>query len=367
MIGESVNQRAPRRRLRLAGLRLDGLVARRGRVRPGAWLSTSPQTSRVSKSIRGSIHGVGEVGDQVHHQPEQREDVERREHHRIVAVEHRLEAEQPQPVEREDRLDQQRAGEEGADEGARKSGDDDQHGVAEDVAVEHLPVGQPLGPRRHHVLLADLVEERVLGQQRRGREGGKRHRRQRQHQVPEVVEERLRVGHPLPERHVDVAVGPQAAQREDVPERAAGEQDDQQDREQEPGDGVADDDHRRGPHVEARALLDRLAHAERDRDRVGEQRHPQAERDRHRHLLADQLEHADVAEVALAEIEARVVPQHQAEALQRRLVEAELLLELLDELRVEPLRAAVFRGDRLRRRRCCRWIARRRSRRRSSR
>ena len=56
--------------------------------------------------------GVGEVGDQVHHQPDQREDVERREHHRIVAVEHALEAEQPEPVEREDRLDQQRAGEE---------------------------------------------------------------------------------------------------------------------------------------------------------------------------------------------------------------------------------------------------------------
>ena len=80
---------------------------------------------------------------------------------------------------------------------------------------------------------------------------------------------------------------------------------------------------------------------------VGEERHPQAERDRHRHLLADQLEDADVAEIALAEIEAGIVPQHQAEALERRLVEAELLLELLDELRVEPLRAAIFRGDRV--------------------
>ncbi len=89
--------------------------------------------------------------------------------------------------------------------------------------------------------------------------------------------------------------------------------------------------------------LHRLADAERDRDQVGEQRDPQAERDRHRHLLEDQVEHRDVAEIAVAEIEAGIVPQHLAEALERRLVEAELLLELGDEFRVETLRAAVFR------------------------
>jgi hypothetical protein len=159
--------------------------------------------------------------------------------------------------------------------------------------------------------------------------------------------QRRRVRHACPKRQVDVLVRPEAAQREEVPERSPGEQDDEQDGEQEAGDGIADDDHPARPHVEARAVLHRLADAERDGDGVGEQRHPQPERDRHRHLLADQLQHADVAEIALAEIEARVVPQHQAEALQRRLVEAELLFELLDELRVEPLRAAIFRVDAL--------------------
>ena len=58
-----------------------------------------------------------------------------------------------------------------------KAGDDEQHGVAEDVPVEHLPLVQALGARRHDVLLADLVEERVLGEQRRRGEGGERHRR----------------------------------------------------------------------------------------------------------------------------------------------------------------------------------------------
>jgi len=73
------------------------------------------------------------------------------------------------------------------------------------------------------------------------------------------------------------------------------------------------------------------------------ERHPDAERDRDRQLLLDQLQHADVAEIAFPEIEADVVPQHQAEALIGRLVEAELLFQLFDEFGIEPLRAAVFR------------------------
>jgi hypothetical protein len=56
------------------------------------------------------------------------------------------------------------------------------------------------------------------------------------------------------------------------------------------------------------------------------------------------MEHRDVAEIALAEIEGEVVAQHHEEADIGRLVEAELLLELLDEFRIEPLSAAVFAG-----------------------
>ena len=45
-----------------------------------------------------------------------------------------------------------------------EAGDDQQHGVAEDVAVEHPAFGQALGPRGDHVLLVDLFQEAVLGQ-----------------------------------------------------------------------------------------------------------------------------------------------------------------------------------------------------------
>src|SRR3984957_5658492 len=60
---------------------------------------------------------IGQVGNQVHDQADEGENIEIGEHHRIVAVEHAFKAEQAQPVERENRLDQQRAGEECADEG----------------------------------------------------------------------------------------------------------------------------------------------------------------------------------------------------------------------------------------------------------
>ena len=56
-------------------------------------------------------------------------------------------------------------------------------------------------------------------------------------------------------------------------------------------------------------------------------------------------QHRDVAEIALAEVEGEVALHHDEEALVGRLVEAELLLEALDELRIEALRAAIFRGD----------------------
>ena len=203
------------------------------------------------------------------------------------------------------------------------------------MAVEHLALGQALHARGEHILLADLVEEGVLGQQRRGGERAERHGGDRQRDMPEVVGDL-----PVPGHEVPVLRG-QPAQGEDLPERAAGEEHDQQDREEEARDGIADDDDGRGPDVEGGAVPHRLPDAERDRDRVGEQRHPEAEGDRDRQLLLDELQHRDVAEIALAEIEAGIVPDHLEEALVGRLVEAELRFELLDELRVEALRAAI--------------------------
>src|SRR5690606_34357730 len=77
------------------------------------------------------------------------------------------------------------------------------------------------------------------------------------------------------------------------------------------------------------------------------ERHPQAQRDGYRHFFQHQVDDRDVAIVAVAEIEAQIVPQHHAEALERWLVEAELPFDALDQLRWQALAAAIDPGAEL--------------------
>src|SRR5690606_476722 len=250
-------------------------------------------------------------------------------------VDGRLEAEQAEAVEGEDHLDQQGTGEEYADQGCREAGDDQQHGVAEHVAVEHAVFRQALGPRGDHVLLADLVEEAVLGQHGQGGEAADDHRRDRQHQMPQVV------GDLAPGAQLLPVVGGQPAQREPVEITATGEQYDQQNRQQEAGNGIADDDQRTGPDIEGRAVADGLAYAQGNGDQIGDQRGPQPQGDGHRHLLDDQVDDAGIAEETVTEIEGEIALDHQPEALVGRLVEAVHALDLGNDVRVQPLGAAV--------------------------
>ena len=59
--------------------------------------------------------------------------------------------------------------------------------VPEDVAIEHAALAQALGARGDDVVLADLIQEGVLGQHRGGGEAAHRHRQDRQRKVPEIV------------------------------------------------------------------------------------------------------------------------------------------------------------------------------------
>ena len=65
----------------------------------------------------------------MHDEPDQGEHVEGPEQYRIVALDDGLVAQQAEAVQREDHLDQERAGKQDADERGGKAGDDDQHGV----------------------------------------------------------------------------------------------------------------------------------------------------------------------------------------------------------------------------------------------
>jgi hypothetical protein len=84
-----------------------------------------------------------------------------------------------------------------------------------------------------------------------------------------------------------------------------------------------------------------LATPKRDRDQVGQERGPEAERERDGQLVEDEVEDVAVAEEALAEVERQVAAEHQEEALVRGAVETVLALQALHELGVEALGAAV--------------------------
>ena len=206
------------------------------------------------------------------------------------------------------------------------------------MAIEHPVLGQALGSRRHHVLLVDLLEEGVLGQHGEGGEGTHHHGDERQRHMPEVVSDAGWPGQAIP------VVRDQAAQGEPLGEAPAGEQQDQQDGEEKGGNGVADGHDARGPGIEARSVAHRLGDAERDRDQVGDERGPKADRDRDRHLLDHEIDHRGIAEETLAEIEAGIVAQHDEVALQDRLVEAVVFLDPLDEGRVEAAGSAIGAG-----------------------
>src|SRR3546814_6014157 len=153
--------------------------------------------------------------------------------------------------------------------------------------------------------------------------------------LPEIVEDDHRPGQLPP------IVRDDAAQGKPVEIASAGEQHDQQDREQEARYGVGEDHDAAGPDIEARAVAHRLDDAERNRDEIDDQSAPDAERDRDRHLVDDQIDDLPVAEEAASEVQRQIVLHHQQEALVRRLVEAELPLQLLDEGRIESLGTAI--------------------------
>ncbi len=134
----------------------------------------------------------------------------------------------------------------------------------------------PLGAGGDRILLADFLQEAVLGQHRQTGEAAGHHRDDRQRHVPGVIAHARR---PAPVRG---ALAGQPAQREPMEVAAAGKQHDQQDREQEARHRVADQHHRAGGDIEPAAVVHRLADAERDRDHIDQQRGPQPERDRNR-------------------------------------------------------------------------------------
>src|ERR1700731_4080324 len=99
-----------------------GAAGSRGPFRSSRMVVLSSTSDLPRLEIDAGIDpGIGQIGNQVHDQADESKNVEIGEIHQKVAIEQTFEAKQAQPVERENRLDQQRAGKERADEGGRES------------------------------------------------------------------------------------------------------------------------------------------------------------------------------------------------------------------------------------------------------
>ncbi len=85
----------------------------------------------------------------------------------------------------------------------------------------------------------------------------------------------------------------------------------------------------------------RLCDSQGDRRQIHDERAPQPQRDRYRHLFDDQIGHAGVTKEAFPEIQPQVVAEHDPEALGCRLVEAVKAFDLGNQVRVQALPAAI--------------------------
>ena len=227
--------------------------------------------------MNARIDHIAEIGDQLG-RGDQREQVQRAEHDRIVAPHDRLVRQQPEAVEREQRLDQQAAGEERADERGRKADDQRQHRMrntcfparcARSFARAVSTYCRRIWSRNAFfvsiVTTAKLpTTDAVIGSA-----------------MCLVVE------HFADERQLREVVR-RGAQREQLPERAAAEQHEQQHAEHEARNRIADEHDEARRDVERRAVAHRLCDAERHRYQVREEERPQPDADRHGQLLHDQ-------------------------------------------------------------------------------
>ena len=176
-----------------------------------------------------------------------------------------------------------------------------------------------------HVVRRDLVQERVLHEEREHGERPRHVAGHRQRHVPGAVDE------PRPPAGLHVEVGRQPAYREGVGEAVhrAAERHLEQHRQRERRDRVGDEHHERRDRVERLPVPQRLHYAERDADEVREDERRHAEPDRHRDPRAYELPRRLVGVVVARQAHAHAVDDEPVPVLpQDRLVEAELRLKL---------------------------------------
>ena len=183
------------------------------------------------------------------------------------------------------------------------------------MAQQNRLLGEPLGARGAHIVLADLVEEEGPVQARVGRQGHEHHHQHRQ-------------------RRIDGQIGPEAvgpalhrkpaeAKREHI--LADDHIDQQRDRHRHRGDHHHDAVGQAAAHIGH-------AHRHRNREQHLHQQDRQHDRQGGRQTAGEQMRHRLVGGPALAPVEGHDLPDEDPELLPYRLVQAELLADRIDLL-----------------------------------
>src|SRR5215472_499465 len=197
-------------------------------------------------------------------------------------------------------------------------GDDGIHGVLEHVTRDHRALGQALGPRRAHVVLADDLEHARSREPRQRSRGGGAKSDGGEHEMPQHI------GHPA-------AVGRAHAAR-GKPAELQREHDDQHDARPEHGQAHARDGHAHAHAIEPGILLHRGEDA---RDQAEEHRDGQRPRgEEQRGLEAQQHLGQDGAPEGngATEIAARHLPDPVQVLDDQRLIETEVAAQALHVL-----------------------------------
>src|SRR5882724_2845936 len=146
------------------------MTATRPRPKRAALLRRKIRTTSVIADARIE-DGVEEIDGEVDHHEGGGDEEHPALHQRIVARLYGAHHHGAEPRPREDRLGENGPAQEEADLHA-EHGDDGVDGVLEHVAGDHRALGEALGARRAHVVLADNLEHARAGETRQRRGGG---------------------------------------------------------------------------------------------------------------------------------------------------------------------------------------------------
>src|SRR5437867_401214 len=291
---------------------------------PSGWRRRRrPRVTDRSRIVNPRIEpDVDQIHEKVHEQEHQRHDEDHGLHRRIVALAHRLDEGRSHAGDDEDDLHDDEPAEQAAAPPAHES-HHLQERVPEGVAIDHGALREALGPRRAHVVLADHLQHLRAGEARDGRADVVRLSKSGPDQLLEILHRTLAERHelegrdPVEDTHEAIQdEGPRHEERQAEPAQA-------RDARQ-----VID-----GP-----ILVHSGDHPEGDGPHEGDGEGEDGQLHGAGKALAQDVPHRPALGVGLAEVAAQGAPDPRKVLDGHRLIQSQLLADLLDLLLLHPTR-----------------------------